>query len=81
MTKKKKKAKAKAVDLPELAPCRAMVGVASASCMASPEDAAAMVAHGWQAVGTSGEKYILVGDEQAAASYLAREEGDDKEDD
>lgn len=76
MSKKKKKAKV-VEALPDLAPVRDMTGTACASCLAEPDEAAGMVAHGWHAVGTSRGRYIMIADDEAVASYKQRGKGDD----
>ena len=68
---KKTKPKQKRAGLPKLAPVRELNAKPSASCMAAPELAARMVAHGWHAVGTSGDEYIMIADAEAVASYIA----------
>lgn len=74
MSKAKKPRSAK---LPQLKAARAMDGVAVASCLSDPDEAAVMVRCGWQATGTSGGKYVMVADQQAADAYLASTGGGD----
>ena len=73
-----KKAKSKPKPLEPLAPVRELTGTPCASCKADPDKAAQMVAHGWHAVGTSGQQYIMIADEEAVASYMAAQGGADE---
>jgi hypothetical protein len=76
--KPKQKPKQKPQALPPLEPVRGLKDKPCASCKATPEIAAKMVAHGWQAVGTSGQEYIMIADAEAVASYMAAHGGDDE---
>ncbi len=75
---KSNKAKSGAAALPPLKPARAMDGVAVASCLSGPDEAASMVACGWQAMGTSAGRYVMVADQAAADAYLALTGGGDE---
>lgn len=71
-----RKGSKKAVELPPLEPVRELESKPCASCMAEPEIAAKMVAHGWHAVGTSGGQYIMIADAKAVSSYIQEHGGD-----
>jgi hypothetical protein len=66
---------------PKAAPIKAvreMCGPAVVSMLADPDDAAARVACGWQPLGTSGEKIIIVADHEAMAAWAAKEGATDE---
>lgn len=76
--KPKQKQPQKPGPLPALKPVRGLTDKPCASCKAAPDIAAKMVAHGWHAVGTSGQEYIMIADAEAVASYMAEHGGTDE---
>ena len=71
-----KKRSSKKVALPPLEPVRALQGEPCASGLAEPEEAARLVAHGWQQVGTSKGRYVLIADAEAEASSKGASDGE-----
>jgi len=70
-----KKRSSKKAGLPPLDAVRPLQGDACASCLADADDAAKMVAHGWQQVGTAKGRYVLIADAEAEASYKGAIDG------
>ena len=70
-----KKRSTKKTELGPLESVRPLQGAACASCLAEPEDAAKMVAHGWQQVGVSRGRYVMIADAEAEASYKGATDG------